>query len=551
MKTPSSCSETPESKAPRNKGHKRHKITSCGGKYYYDAAAADKAVGFFEKYLVHVKGRWAGKPFILEPWQRDEIVKPLFGWKRKSDGLRRFRVFWGEVPKKNGKSGLASGIALLLLAGDREPGAEIYGAAVDKDQAKIVYNVAEEMVNASAKLKRFIVPGKKAIYVPKLKATYTAVSSETANKHGISPHGVIIDEVHAHKTPDLIDILTSGSTAARTQPLFFFITTAGWDRTSICWEYHEDALKVLEDERVNEEQLVCIYAANPEDDWRDPKTWRAANPSLGATMTEEGIRKEFEMVLRKPRKQNEFKQLRLNMWTQQASIWLPLSKWDEGKAPVNIDELRGMKCWGGLDLSSSVDLSAFVLLFKLQDRFKVLPWFFMPKENIAEREHRDAVMYQTWVEQGLITATEGDLIDYNVIQSRIEDAKELFDLQQIGFDPYNSTQIITGLESKYGKSSKPFMVPVRQGMLTLSPPTKEFERLVLGKKIEHGGNPVLRWMIGNTSTESDAADNIKPIKKRGTARIDGVIGMITALERYMRTPGPKESVYEKRDIRTF
>jgi phage terminase large subunit-like protein len=534
-------------------GHKKQKITTCGGRYVFDKEAADRAVGFFEKYLVHVKGQWAGKPIMLEAWQQEEIIRPLFGWKHAAGerkGARRFRRLWLELPKKNGKSALASGLGLLLTVFDRESGAEVYSAATDKDQAKIVYGDAVKMLEASKKLRKYATPGKKVISVARTNSFFQAVSSEVASKHGYNSHGVLVDEVHAHRTPDLIDVLVNGAMLARRQPMVALITTAGWDQTSICWEYHKEALAVLEDEKLDEEQLVCIYAAEPTDDWTSPATWRKANPNLGVTITEAGLRKECERAQRKPRLQNQFKQLHLNIWTQQATVWLPMNKWDAHPGEVNLEELRGARCWGGLDLSSTTDLSAFVLIFKLQEAFKIVPWFFIPRENIRERETKDAVAYETWVKQGLIRATEGNVIDYNVIQAVIEDAAQQYDLQQVGFDPYNATQIVTNLGLKLDKPQRQVMVPVRQGMLSMSPPTKEMERLVLLGKLHHGGNPVLRWMANNAAVEQDSTGNIKPVKKSSTARIDGVVATVMALSR-AQLDKTQVSVYNSRGLRAI
>lgn len=515
-------------------GHKKQKITSCGGRYYFDKVAADRAEQFFEKYLVHVKGEWAGKPIKLEPWQLQEVIRPFFGWKHakgKRKGQRRFRRLWLELPKKNGKSAMSSGLGLLLTIYDQEAGAEVYAAAADEKQARIVYGDAVKMLRASPKLLRFATPGIKAITVPRTGSFFVAVSSEAYSKHGLNPHGVIIDEVHAHRTPDLIDTLVGGSMLARRQAMVVMITTAGWDQTSVCWQLHKEALEILADEEIDEEVLVCVYAADPEDDWTKPATWRKANPNLGVTITEEGLRKECERAQRQPRLQNQFKQLHLNLWTQQATVWLPMKQWDAHPGQVNLEELRGARCWGGLDLSSTTDLSAFVLLFKLQDAYKIVPWIFMPRENIRERESKDAVNYETWIKQGYVRATEGNVIDYNVIQAVIEDAAQMFDLQQVGFDPYNATQIVTNLGLKLDRPQRQVMVPVRQGMLTMSPPTKEFERLVLLGQMHHAGNPALRWMANNAMVEQDSTGNIKPVKKSSTARIDAVVASIMALSR--------------------
>lgn len=525
--------------------HKKQKITSCGKKYYYDAKAANRAVQFFSKYLIHVKGRWAGKPFKLAKWQVDEIIKPLFGWKRKKDGLRRFRVVWVEIPKKNGKSALAAGIALYMLIADNEPGAEIYSAAVDKEQARIVYNTAKSMLDAAPRLRKYATPGKKVISVVKTNSSYVALSADVENKHGINPHAVIIDEVHAHKTPDFIDTLVDGSTAARSQPIIFYITTSGFDRTSICWEYHQNAKKTLKNEKNDEEQLVCIYEAGPKQNWRKKETWIEANPNMNISISLEDFEKDFKKVLKTPRKIYNFKRLRLNIWTQQSVVWLNLNKWDKCRTKLNIEDLRECPCFLGMDLSSTIDLSCYVLVFKLEDGYAIIPKFYVPAENIIEREETDAIAYRQWVADGFITATEGNVIDYATIREDILDDAAIFDIQEGGYDPYNATEIVTNLENKRME-----MIPVRQGMLTLSPPTKHLEYLVLKQKLYFEDNPVLRWMASNTSIKEDATENIKPIKKKSTARIDGIVGTIIGLERAMRYDGYSGSVYNRRGIRT-
>jgi len=526
--------------------HKRQKITTCGGKYYYDKAAANRVINFFAKYLIHVKGKWAGEPFKLSKWQATEIIKPLFGWKRKKDGLRRFQTIWVDIPKKNGKSTLASGLSLYLLFADNEVGAEVYAAATDRFQSSIVYNSAKTMLEASPKLLKYAFPGKKIISIRKTNSFFTAMSSDVPNKHGINPSAVIIDEVHAHRTPELIDTLVSGSGASREQPIYFYITTAGWDRTSICWEYHKIAEKVLKNEKYDETQLVCMYGARQNENWRSKKVWKENNPNLNISVKEDYIKSEFKKALRTPRKRNMFKQLHLNMWTQQAVVWLNLKKWDENKRKIIIDELRKYPCFGGLDLSSTTDLSAFVMAFKTDEGYILVPKFYIPADNIKEREEKDAVQYSEWVKEGLITTTEGDVIDYNVIEPDIIDAWNNFDIKEIGYDPYNATHIIQNLEKK-----DIAMIPVRQGMLTMSPASKEFERLINSGKMIHDGNPVLRWMAANASVQTDNVGNIKPIKKKSTARIDGIVAAIIAIERGLRFLDKSATIYSERGIRTI
>ncbi len=529
---------------------RKQKITTEGGKYYYDAAAAQHAIEFFEKQTFHVDGQWAGQPFRLEKWQREEIIGPAFGWKRKSDGLRRFRKIYIEIPKKNGKSGICSRLALYLTGPDGEPGAEVYSAATDKEQAKIVHGEAEDIVKASPGLGKFFKLVNKAISFPLFHGIYRAVSKETASKHGIKPHAIIFDELHALKRPELFDILTNGTMATRQQPMLIIITTAGTDRTSVCWQEHQYALDVLSGKVKDDKILVVIYAADLEDDWQDKRVWKKANPNLGVTFTMESLEDEFNRALAIPRLRNQFKQLRLNLWTSSACTWLPEEVWRACAGVVDPEELRGRGCIGGLDLSSTKDLSAVVLLFEMEDGIRLLPHFFMPKENIKEREHMDAVMYETWAKNGHITLTEGNVIDYDAILSYLVEAKELYDLKEVGYDPYNAGKIVQDLERKEIK-----MVPVTQGY-KLSAAAKEFERQVLSRRLVHGDNPVLNWMASCTEAITDSQDNIKLTKAHGQnktmKRIDGIIASVIAIDRMNKQDNEDtDSAYEKRGVRVL
>lgn len=526
----------------------KQKITDEGGKYYFDKAAAQHAIEFFEKHTVHVGGQWAGKPFKLEKWQIAEIIGPAFGWKRVSDGLRRFRKLYIELPKKNGKSGLCSRAALYLTGPDGEPSAEVYSAATDKEQAKIVHGEAEAIIEVSPGLSKYFKVVNKVISFPLFRGIYKAVSRETASKHGIKPHAVIFDELHALKRPDLFDIMTSGTFAVRQQPMLIIITTAGTDRTSVCWQEHQYAVDVLTGKIKDDKILVVIYAADPEDDWKDPRVWKKANPNLGVTFTMESIEDEFKRALAIPRLRNQFKQLRLNIWTSSSCAWLPADIWEKCAGVVDEEELRGHRCIGGLDLSSTKDLSAVVLLFEMDDGIRILPHFFMPKDNITEREKADAVMYQTWADNGHITLTEGNVIDYDTILQYIVDAAAKYRIVEIGFDPYNAGKLVQDLEKKGIK-----MVPVKQGW-TLSPAAKEFERLVLSQKIIHPNNPVLNWMADCVEAITDSQDNVKLTKAYGQnktlKRIDGIIAAVVAVARKIADGSDSESVYDKRDVRS-
>ncbi len=330
--------------------------------FFFDKQAATMAVNFFERLLVHTKGEWSGQRFKLEDWQREQIICPLFGWKRKQDGTRRYRTAYIEIPRKNGKSTLAAGIGLFLLFADGEPGAEIYSAAADRDQASIVFDEAKRMVEQSHELGKRAEPYKRSIVVPSTYSVYRVLSAEAFSKHGLNAHGIIFDELHAQPTRELWDVLTTSS-GARRQPLTVAITTAGFDRQSICWEQHEYARQVLEGVIEDPSFFAYISAADEDEDWLDEDVWRRANPNLGVTVKLDYLRNQARKAEQTPAYQNTFRRLHLNQWTQQETRWLDLQAWDRCAAPVNAKLLEGSICYGGLDLASSSDIASFVLCF--------------------------------------------------------------------------------------------------------------------------------------------------------------------------------------------
>jgi phage terminase large subunit-like protein len=524
--------------------------TSRRGGYRFDEEAASRACGFFEDLLIHVKGEWAGRPFVLEKWQR-EIVRNLFGWKRP-DGTRRYRIAYIEVPKKNGKSTLVAGIGLYLLTADGEPGAEVYSAAADREQAAIVFSTARSMVEASPELAAHCETYHRSIVVPRTGSSYKVLSADVPTKHGLNPHGILFDELHAQPNRELWDTLVTGG-AARRQPLVVAITTAGFDRKSICYELHEHALKVQDGVIKDDAFLPVIYSAGTEDDWTDPKVWKRANPSLGISVKFDFLSEECERAKENPRKQNSFRRLHLNQWTEQSMRWIDMNVWGECKGDVDPEELAGRTCFAGLDLSRSTDLSAFVLLFPPEERedesegaagqpgpgdqplarpkrepYKVLAYFWMPEENIAQRVRRDRVPYDLWVRHGVIEATEGNVIDYDVIRKRINELSLRFEIREIAYDRWGATQLSTQLQGE-----GLMIVPFGQGYASMSPAAKAFEKLLLGRQLAHGGNPVLSWMASNVAIKRDPADNIKPDKAKSSDRIDGIVALVMAVGREM------------------
>ena len=476
------------------------------------------------QYLTHVKGEWAGNPFTLEPWQRDLVIHPLFGWKR-ANGTRKYRTAYIEVPRKNGKSTLAAGIALTLLFADNEPGAEVYSAAGDRKQAGIVFDVARQMVQRCDDLKTRAEVFRSSIVVPKTASSYHVLSADAYTKHGLNAHGVIFDELHAQPNRELWDVLTT-STGARRQPLIVALTTAGYDRHSICWELHEYAWRVRDGVSPDDSFLPVIFGAEKEDDWTSPKVWKKANPNLGVTIKVDYFDQKCTNAKEMPAAENTFKRLHLNIWTEQADRWIPIEKWNLCAGPVNENELRGALCFAGLDLSTTKDVTALNLTFPVNGRYKQLWRFWIPEETIAPRIRIKGVEYDRWVPEGFIKATEGNVVDYDVVRADINQLGEQFNIRQIAYDPWNATQIVTQLQGDGFE-----MVPVRQGYYTMSPASKEFEKLILGRKIDHGGNPVARWMMSNVAVEIDAAGNIKPSKKKSTEKIDGIVAAIMAVGR--------------------
>jgi len=514
--------------------------------YYFDEKHAALAVNFFEKLLRHTKGEFAGQPFELLDWQKDEIIKPLFGWKRKDNGLRRYRTVYVEVARKNGKSSIAAGLAALLLLMDNEPGAEIYSAAADRDQARIVFNQAKAMIENSPELKKRTEIYSNTITVPKTRSYYRVLSADAPTKHGLNAHGVIFDELHAQPNRDLWDVLVT-STGSRRQPIIFAMTTAGYDRESICWEIHEYARQVRERIVDDPTFLSVVYAADEDDDWLDEKVWEKANPSLDVTIKREYLRNEAKKAQNIPAYQNTFRRLHLNQWTQQETRWLDMTYWDACGEPIHEKLLEGSICYGGLDLASSSDIAAFNLCFPNQsgepEQYIWLPFFWIPKENLMERVRKDRVPYDAWVRDGFVTATEGNVIDYGYILRDIERLGERFNIREIAFDRWGAVQISQTLEDMGF-----MMVGFGQGYKDMSPPMVELMRIVLDGKLRHGGNPVLRWMADNLVVSTDPAGNVKPNKAKSREKIDGITAGLMSLDRAMRHEQPKISVYEKRGL---
>lgn len=516
-------------------------------KYYFDDTAAKMAIEFI-RLLRHTKGEWAGQPFELDDWQVKDIIEPLFGWKRHSDGTRRYRTAYIEVPRKNGKSTLAASIAALLLLADGEQGAEIYSAAADRDQARIVFEQAKQMIQSSPRLAKLTQPFKNTIMATKSKSVYRVLSADAPTKHGLNASGVVFDELHAQPNRELYDVMTT-SVGARRQPVMFMITTAGYSRQSICWEMHEYARQILEGIIEDDTFLPVIYAADENDDWLDEKVWIKANPGLGKTIKLDYLRSEAKKAENVPAYQNTFRRLHLNQWVQQETRWLDMQAWDACDEPVDPNLLQGALCYGGLDLASTSDIASFVLCFPNEpgdaEQYALLPFFWIPEENMIERARKDRVPYDAWVRDGLITATPGNVIDYDYIIRDIEALGEVYNISEIAFDRWGASQISQTLDG-----AGFVMVGFGQGFASMSPPTKELMRLVLDGKLRHGKHPVLRWMADNLVVTTDAAGNMKPNKAKSREKIDGIVAGVMALDRAIRHESKPMSVYEQRGLET-
>lgn len=512
----------------------------------YSEEMADYAVAFIEA-LCHTKGTWAGKPFELIDWQ-EQIIRDVFGT-IKPNGYRQFNTAYIEIPKKQGKSELAAAVALLMTGGDGEERAEVYGCAADRQQATIVFDVAADMVRmcpALNKRVKILSSQKRIIYLP-TNSFYQVLSAEAYSKHGFNIHGVVFDELHTQPNRKLFDVMTKGSGDARMQPLYFLITTAGTDTHSICYETHQKALDILEGRKHDATFYPVIYGAEESDDWTDPKVWKKANPSLDITVGIDKVKVACESAKQNPGEENSFRQLRLNQWVKQAIRWMPMEKWDACSFVVNADDLEGRVCYGGLDLSSTTDITAFVLVFPPEDeddKYAILPFFWVPEDTLDLRVKRDHVPYDVWERQGFLQTTEGNVVHYGYIEKFIENLGERYNIREIAFDRWGAVQMVQNLEGM-GFT----VVPFGQGFKDMSPPTKELMKLTLEERLAHGGHPVLRWMMDNIFIRTDPAGNIKADKEKSTEKIDGAIATIMGLDRAIRCGNDVgASVYDDRGI---
>ena len=502
----------------------------------FDPERVDHVLRVFS-LLRHTQGEWAGRPLKPDPWQVAYFLAPVFGWVREDDRgqlVRIIRRATMDVPRKNGKTTTAGGVAVYLTTADDEPGAQVYALAAGKDQARFCFDPVKALAEQTPSLK----PHVKALanrIVHSRSASYFAVVSSVADlMHGANVHGAIIDELHVHKKPDLVHAVESG-TGSRRQPLIVTITTADDGRPETIYAKRRERLEdlaagVLEDPTV----YGVIWAADEEDDPFVEATWKKANPGYGISPTRAFMEQAAREAQQSPTDQAKFLRLHLGIRTQMVAKYLSPDEWAACTAEVDVDAMKANAVYGGLDLSSTTDLAGMALIFP--DEIPTFVWhFWAPEEGVEERERRDRVPYRQWVKQGLLTLTKGNVTDYDRIRKDLGEWRaRLPRFKQIGYDPWNATQLVKQL------SDDGFdMVEVPQTLTRLTDPTKELQRLVIAKKLRHDGNPIAKWMANNTAIRSDVNGNIRPDKKTSSDRIDGIVAAIIALDQVLRVPEKK------------
>jgi len=540
------------------KRHVRDLAEGTARGLYFDTAAAQRAIDFF-KFLNHSKGKWAGESFQLEPWQQF-IVYSLFGWKRTADGMRRYRTAHVEVARKNGKTTLWAGVGLYLFFADGEPGAEVYCAATKKDQAKILFSEAERMRSASPGLKKRIASFRNNMNIVGTASKFEPLGADEDTLDGLNPHGALVDELHAHKTRGLWDVLET-ALGARRQPLMAAITTAGSDRESICWKQHEYGEKVLEGINHDDTFFVFIACIDEEDDWEDERNWIKGNPNLGVSISVEDLRDRALKAKQMPSARNSFLRLRLNKWTNSETAAIKAEDWREcvGFSLAGKDakvlrgevekQLEGRECFLAVDLASTEDIACSGKLFPPLDEsepYIFIPHFYVPEERLDEKIKQWRQPYDVWAREGWLIATEGNVIDYDVIQEQVLSDFERYQVRELAFDPWNATQFINNLQ-KAGIAIER-MVKFPQTMQMFAPPTKLLlEVLIPNRRIAHLGNPPLAWMASNLLVREDSNGGQRPVKGTGIGKIDGMVTLDMCLGRAIASPdgggiysGPEE-----------
>ncbi|MBX9877621.1 MAG: hypothetical protein K2Y22_04115 [Candidatus Obscuribacterales bacterium] len=520
------------------------KNSSANEEFWFDQEAADRVIKFFCRFLKHTDDEWAGKPFKPLQWQED-LLRELFGWKR-ADGTRRYRTLYLEIPRKNGKSTLAAAIAVYLLFCDAPVRGQIISAAADTDQAKIIFDTAKAMIEASPKLKKRCWIFKKYIKVKKTGAIYKVVSADARTKHGTKPHGILFDELHVQKTRSLYDALRTGRGTLK-QPLEILLTTAGENPDSLCGNIHDYAINVRDGVFPDSTFLPKIFAAEKTDDWKDPKVWLKANPNLGSAISFESLRDECDMAQRMPSYENTFKQLYLNIWTESMDVFIPEAFWIRAGRDLVLEDFEGRKCWAALDLSKRIDPTALALCFPDDDFNKFFNFnkFWIPADLLEYHEKTDHVPYKLWAKdpKANLILTPGDIVDYTYIEEDLLKLMERFHMMELAFDPWRSEQFRTRLINNEGIPAVEF----RQGTRSMSGPMMDYEAMVISRQFQHDSNPMMKWMMRNLLAYRDSSGNIKPDKSKKNRRIDGPVASIMALARALEHKDD-DSIYNTRGL---
>lgn len=495
--------------------------------YTFSRKHAAKALAFIQ-HLKHTKGHTAGNQFYLEPWQAFIIIN-LFGWVDQ-DGLRRFTKAYIAVPRKNGKSTLAAAVMLYFLCADGEPAAECYTAATKMEQAKIIWEEAYRMAQDSPIISDEIkyANSDRIKYLKYERSELKPLVSEDKTLDGLNPHAVALDEYHAHRNDNLFNVLLTGM-GARRQPMMFTVTTAGFDRNSPALKYQRYCEKVLNGQVEDPNTFAAIWTIDQADDWADPSVWQKANPNWGVSVFPKKLHQDFREAQEMAHKEVEFKTKYLNIWTDSAVTWIPDAKWMAGAEPLPTDEeLSQYPCYGGLDLGSTSDFNAFVRVWQGPEKIYVKPMFWLPEETIENRRDATGTQIRQWVQDGIIIPTPGNVTDYRYIVKHIMETINSAPIQSIAFDRWNATQPVAELMDSGVK-----MAPFGQGYGSMSAPTKEVERMAKKGAIIHGGNAVLRWMMGNVLLTKDPANNVKVDKAKSGDKVDGVVAMVMAIGEMM------------------
>lgn len=514
-----------------------------GFPYRFDEAAGARCCRFLE-LLPHIKGQWAKPEYVdgglryaklkLEDWQVFIVVN-VIGWVIAKTGLRRFRRVYEEVARKNAKSTLAAGLLLFCLTADGEPGAQVYSAATTGDQARLVFDDARNMTLREPELiARFgLSVGVHDISVPGTASSAKPLNAEGSTLDGLNIHAAIVDELHAHKTRAVYDVLDT-ATGARAQPLIIMITTAGSDRSGICYEQRDYTVKVLEKTIVDESWFGVIFTIDDGDLWHDPAVWRKANPNYGISVLEEDMQAACRKALAMPSAQGNFLTKRMNVWVNADSAWMDMQAWDRcADRSLTLDRVKHLPCVAALDLASKIDVAAEARLFHdvAADRYYLIPTFWLPERAVAQGRNSQ---YDGWRRSGHLQVTDGEVIDFTLIEEQLAADMHALQVREMPYDPWQATQLASNMQA----AGAP-MVEYRQTVQNMSEPMKQLEALVLQGKLVHDGNPVMTWMMSNVVCHRDAKDNIYPRKDREENKIDGPVAAIMALGRLI---APREEI---------